>query len=365
MMQELTALFGQSRWFMEPESFQVLRAQAEKLTAASIQTAKAEYGDRGAPAPAPLVGDVAIISMCGPIVYRSSWLSMYFGLATIETMQYQLRAALADPAVRSIVWRCASPGGMVEMVPEFADEIYAARGQKPLVFVADTLIASCAYWLASQGDLIIATRSSQLGAIGTYCEHHDISGMLERIGEKVTLISHGAHKVDGNPYEPLSDDARAALQAYADEVGNDFEAAVARGRGVTKKVVLDTFGQGQVFTGKNAIALSMADKLGTFDQVLTKATKGRGGLRASLDELTPTLTGEGTPIPLAAKVPARADGVDPDENGECEDGYTKADDGLCYLDVAPADDMEAKATAAQRQAMADQDLVLTTLALLP
>jgi hypothetical protein len=39
--------------------------------------------------------------------------------------------------------------------------------------------------------------------------HIDQSKLLEELGIKVTLIFEGEHKVDGNPFEPLSNDARA------------------------------------------------------------------------------------------------------------------------------------------------------------
>ncbi len=154
------------------------------------------------------------------------------------------------------------------MRPEFAAEIFAARGRKTIIAVADTMICSCAYWLASQVDTIYATQSAEIGAIGVYAAHEDLSGMLEQAGITVTLIAHGDNKIDGNPYEKLSATARAQMQAGVDEIGGWFEAAVARGRGVTTSVVLKSFGQGLVFRGQEAIAR-------TFDAVLTQYTSPR------------------------------------------------------------------------------------------
>jgi len=272
-------LFKGSRWLVNRPGLQAWLARPDvalaihAMTADTIAAAVLAYSDRQ-PTPT-LIGDVAVINVTGPVTYKSSWFSMYFGCASIEGLQAQLRSALGDPAVKTIVFRCDSPGGTVEMCPEFADELFAARGQKPLLAVADTMVASAAYWIASQADTIYASPSSQLGSIGVYIEHEEVTGMLEKAGIKVTLIAHGDHKVDGNPYEPLSDQAHADLQEMVDEVGLEFEGAVARGRAVTKKVVLDTFGQGRVFRGKEAISLGLADKQGTFGQVLARLSKGR------------------------------------------------------------------------------------------
>ena len=95
------------------------------------------------------------------------------------------------------------------------------------------------------------------------------------MGITVTLIAYGENKIDGNMYEPLSDAARAKIQDKVDVVGAMFEVAVAKGRNVSTKVVHDTFGQGDIFFGKDAIALGMADKLGTFRGTVGKLTKGR------------------------------------------------------------------------------------------
>ena len=277
----------QGRWLIEPKGLArtVQRlVQAQTLPAEAVATLTIQARElQGAPL---MVGDVAVIPICGPIVYRKSWWSEYLGCAAIEELQAQFRFALADAAVRAIVFRVDSPGGVVDMVPEFADEVFAARGQKPIVAVADVEVCSAAYWIAAQADVIVATASSQLGSIGVYRMHQDLSGYLEEEGVKITLIAHGAHKVEGNPYEPLPADVQARWQAEVSEVGVEFETAVARGRGVTRKDVIDRFGQGLVFRGRKAISLGLADKLGTFAFAVGRA----GRLRA--DDLTPALLSE-------------------------------------------------------------------------
>jgi signal peptide peptidase SppA len=336
MHHELARLLS-GRWWIAPSYIETLQArvrQVEGLSAVDIQAAKEAYSGAQPPAPT-IVGDVAVIEVCGAITYRSSWISRYLGWATIEDLQIQLRAALADTSVKTILFRWDSPGGVVDMVKEFADEIYAARGAKAMVSVSDLMICSAAYWLASQTDTIYATDSSQIGSIGVYTMHVDLSAALEKSGVKITFIQYGANKTSGNPYEPLGDDTRAIIQAEVDEIGGWFDAAVARGRSVTKKVVGDSYGQGLVFSGPKAIELGLADKRGTFGQVLGKLTRGRG-----------TAAGRFATAGITAGADEEDDeGVDPDEAGECPDGYDLDDDGMCYL-TADA----KKARAAQRSA---------------
>ena len=54
--------------------------------------------------------------------------------------------------------------------------------------------------------------------------------MMERAGVKVSLVA-GAHKVDGNPYEPLPTDVRNDLQAEVDDLRLGLANDIAAGRG--------------------------------------------------------------------------------------------------------------------------------------
>jgi signal peptide peptidase SppA len=283
---ELAQLLGERGWVIDPKVFHraivPMIKRTEAATPQAIEAAMAAYAQRDTGP--QMVGDVAVIKISGPITYKSSWFTQFFGATAIEDLQAQFRTALGDPAVRTIVFQVNSPGGVIDMVPEFADEVFAARGQKPIVAVADTLVASAAYWIASQADTIYATTSSQLGSIGVYCEHDDISGLLEKSGITITLIAHGDHKTEGNPYEPLSDEARARFKAEVDEIGDWFDTAVARGRRVQKLTVLRSFGQGLVFRGQQAIALGLADKKGTIHDLLRRSAPmmGRGSASRAL-----------------------------------------------------------------------------------
>lgn len=332
MNYEFARLFGGSRWMIEPNAFRSLLKRAEAVSAEAIQAAMKAYSDRPPTPPAPIiVGDVGVINVNGPIIYRASWISELFGFAAIETLRAKFRAALADQDVKTIVFRGETPGGIIDMVPEFADEIYAARGQKPMIAVADTYVASCGYWLLSQCDKIIVPRSGSIGAVGTYFAHENIAGMLEKMGIKITLISHGENKTEGNPYEAPSEGYKTHLQGQADIVGGDFDQAAARGRGVSKKVVLDTFGQGRLYLGREAVALGLADAVGTFEQLMSKLTKGR---TASVGMRGDALVEAGRLHLALAAVPGltlqgRAETMEP-EDGECQEGY-ELRDGTCHL----------------------------------
>ncbi len=228
--------------------------------------------DRGAAAESGprRVGDVAIVEIVGVLFPNPTWWSRALGWSSCKEIMRDVAAALADPAVRTIVLHVDSPGGDVTLVPEAADAIFAARRQKPIVAVADPLAASAAYWLASQADRLYASPSARVGSIGVYTDHVDVSRQLQKAGVRVTLVAHGAHKVDGHPYGPLPAAVRQRLQAHVTEIGLEFERAVGRGRGVTLASVQKTFGQGETVRGRAAVARRMVDGSDTFHAVLSR-----------------------------------------------------------------------------------------------
>lgn len=274
MTYQFADLIGRSRWLMERSAMKRLLVAAHQVTSESIAAAAERYAALPARVANPeMMGEVAVINVSGPITYRESFFSYYFGGATVERMQAQFRTALNDPAVKAILFRVDSPGGTVDAVPEFATEIFKARGQKPIVAISDTLNASAALWISSQADQLLVAPSSQTGSIGVWMAHEDDSKLLADLGIKITLIFAGAHKVDGNPFEPLPESVQERYKAEVDEVHTEFIAAVARGRGVSASEVRKNYGQGLVYSAKESVSLGLADKIATFEGALALAPK--------------------------------------------------------------------------------------------
>lgn len=181
---------------------------------------------------------------------------------------------VADPNISAIVATFDSPGGIVYGVQELADKVFEARGSKPMVAVANSQAASAALWIATAFPELYVTPGGEVGSHGVWTMHEDISGMLEEWGVNITLISAGEHKVEGNPFEPLDDEARAELQRGVDEVFETFTAALARNRGVSTEKVLSDFGQGRMFSASRAVEVGLADGVRTVDSVVLELSGG-------------------------------------------------------------------------------------------
>ena len=193
--------------------------------------------------------------------------------------------------MKVIVFDVDSPGGEVEGVPELAEEIGKSRGQKKTIAVANSVAASAAYWLAAPPGELVVIPSGQVGSIGVFVAHEDVSKQLDAAGVKVSLISAGKFKVDGNPYEPLSDSAREDLQGKVDSFYGMFVKSVARGRGVSQASVREGFGQGRMVMAADAVDSKMADRIATMDETIARVSGGtaprRIGATAEASDMTP------------------------------------------------------------------------------
>ena len=217
------------------------------------------------------VGSVAVIPIIGPIFHRSSYYMDYFGGASIQGLRACFRQALADPEISAIVFDVDSPGGEVDGTPEFAAEVFAARGQKPIFSVVNTLQCSAGHYIGVQADEVIMSPSATVGSIGVWVLHQNWKGFFELMGVENTFIIAGDNKVDGNPYEPLSDEAKADLQTFVSDIHRDFLSAVGRARGgLTGKAIKDAYGQGKVYSARDAVKLGIVDRIGTFDDVVAR-----------------------------------------------------------------------------------------------
>jgi len=100
--------------------------------------------------------------------------------------------------VEVVVLDVDSPGGYVGGIRELTDKIYNARGAKPIIAVANHMLASAALWIASAADEVVASPSSEIGSVGVFAGHADYSKAYEEEGIKITLIHAGKYKVEGN-----------------------------------------------------------------------------------------------------------------------------------------------------------------------
>jgi signal peptide peptidase SppA len=233
--------------------------------------------------PAPLtsitVEKIAVVSVIGTLVSRSGYLDAASGLQAYGDIADAIAAAMDDASVRGVILDVDSPGGEVGGLFDLVEQIQAIRtaSAKPLWAVANESALSAAYAIASAADRLYVTRTGEVGSIGVVAVHVDESGADAKAGLAWTFVFAGDRKVDGNAHEPLSERARATIQADVDRLYAEFCALVAANRGLSPEAVRGT--NAAIYRGELAIRAGLADRLGTLDLAIAE-------MAAELDRTT-------------------------------------------------------------------------------
>lgn len=218
-------------------------------------------------------GSIAVVRVFGPIMQRASSFGPCESGASAEDIGAALAAAEGDETIAQVLMEFDTPGGSVFGIRELGDQI---RGMsKPVVGLANSMSASAGYWLLSQCTEAYVTPGGMVGSIGVYTAHEDMSKALEALGVKVTLISAGKFKIEGNPFEPLGEEAHAHTQSEVNDYYDMFVRAVARGRKVGVDDVRNGMGQGRMLLANAAVEQKLVDGVATFGEVVKKMQRAQ------------------------------------------------------------------------------------------
>lgn len=223
---------------------------------------------------------VAIIPLEGVIAKKANLFSQISGGVSTELAARDLRDAMADPAVHSIILAIDSPGGTVDGTQSLADIVVAST--KPIVTLANGTMASAAYWIGSAANAVyIADSTTIVGSIGVVASHKDVSQAEEKQGVKTTEIFAGQYKRIASSYAPLSKEGRQTMQDQVDYTYSLFVSAVATNRGVSTDTVLSNMADGRIFIGQQAIDAGLVDGVSTLDALVAKLNRDRPSGQAS------------------------------------------------------------------------------------
>jgi len=261
--------FAQREGFLLPEGVAeqvsvspLLSAARPPVAHAKQLTGRSERTDEGY----WLIGRIAVIPIIGTLVQRGSYVNSS-GLTSYAAISRMLSAALADSRVDFILLEVDSPGGEVAGAFDCAEEIFAARGDKPIFSCASELAASAGYLLASAAGEMAVARTGYTGSVGVVTAHMDYSQALGKAGVAITFVYAGDKKIDGNRYQPLKESAREDKQAEIDTLYALFCDTVARFRDVSVDAVRAT--EAGVFLGRAGVNAGLADRVNSFSNELS------------------------------------------------------------------------------------------------
>lgn len=273
-----------SPWAIMPEKLveiqeiYITHLRGEKIDLAPIEAALGRPLDNRE-RPYDVENGVGIIYVDGVIGKRMNAFSRISGGVSSQLIARDFRAAQNDTEVNSILLYHDSPGGAVDGTQELAQEIFRARGRKPIISYTDGLMASADYWIAAAADpgrVFISGNTTQVGSIGVVARHIDVSKMEERWGIKTSEITAGRFKRIASEYAPLTESGRKSIQDLVDYIYSVFVNDVASFRGLDPGPVKDgreeaiPWADGKIFLGAQAVDAGLVDGVATLAELIDR-----------------------------------------------------------------------------------------------
>ncbi len=192
------------------------------------------------------------------------------------TLRRVLAQARQDDSVKAVVLRVDSPGGSATA----SDIIWRATrdtaGVKPTVVSMGNMAASGGYYLAVGAPTIFADQATLTGSIGVIGGKLVTKGLWDWLGVAFHEQSRGRNADLYNTNRRFDDDQRALIRCQLDQVYGMFLDRVRGGREDRLVGDLDKLAGGRVFTGRQALAHGLIDRLGGLNDAIACAAEQAG-----------------------------------------------------------------------------------------
>jgi protease-4 len=227
---------------------------------------------------------VALVRASGPIhLGRAAsfpWAGPNVGS---DTLGATLRAAGRDPAVKAVVLRVDSPGGSYVASDAIRREVLALRETgRPVIASMATVAGSGGYYIAMPCDAVVAGAATLTGSIGVLGGKQVVRDALGRVGVRVDTESVGAQAEMFSAQRPFTDEEWRRLEAWLDQVYADFTEKAAADRGMPVERLREV-ARGRVWTGADALAHGLVDRLGGLEEAVAVACERLGVRRDDVD----------------------------------------------------------------------------------
>lgn len=181
-----------------------------------------------------------------------------------------------DEDVKAVVLRINSGGGSAFASEKMWRAIQLLKARKPVVVSMGGLAASGGYYMSCGADYIFAEPTTLTGSIGIFGMIPDATGLMtEKLGLHFDVVKTNKSADFGAMGRPFNSAEAAAMQGYVDSGYRLFLKRVADGRKMKPEEV-DRIGQGRVWTGNQALANKLVDRLGGIDDAVAEAAKRAG-----------------------------------------------------------------------------------------
>ena len=201
----------------------------------------------------------------------------------------QIKEAKNNPNVKAILLSVNSPGGGVY---ETAELYNALKNSGKDVYVSmKKTAASGGYYVSTAAKKIFVNTETTTGSLGVIMSYVSAQKFLNDHGIKQETIRSGEQKAVGGLTEDLPESTRKILQEQNKEAYERFVKAIAEGRHLSEDEV-KKLADGRTYTGTQAVANKLADKVGTEDELIDLVKEEKGLSNPTVIELRADKTAE-------------------------------------------------------------------------
>ena len=213
-------------------------------------------------------GLVKVIYAEGNIIDGDDGVSGYGNIT--RTLAGKLIRVAEDDDIDAVVMRVNSPGGSAFVSDVIWDAVEYVKSLKPIVISMGDYAASGGYYISCAANYIYAEPGTITGSIGIFGMFPSFAGTAEKIALTYDGVKTNQYADLGNALRPLTDGEKALFQKMVEQGYDTFITRVANGRNLSKAMV-DSIGQGRVWTGEQALERKLVDAMGGLDDAIVKA----------------------------------------------------------------------------------------------
>lgn len=213
-----------------------------------------------------------------------------------------IRKVREDDKVKAVVLRINSPGGSALASDVIWRELELLKSKKPLIVSMAEVAASGGYYISAPADTIVAHPYTLTGSIGVFGLMPNMQNLLNnKLGINYDYVKTGEFSDFGRVDRALTPAEYALIQSMVERTYDKFLTCVSKGRSIPKNLV-DSIGQGRVWTGEQGMERNLVDVLGGLDKAIAiakwKARLGEYKLveypiqKTQIEEFLASLTGE-------------------------------------------------------------------------
>ena len=218
---------------------------------------------------------VAVVYVDGPIMPGKAEQSLLGGElgAFSTTIRKALDKAAENDNVKAVVLRVNSPGGSAVASEIILNATKRVAAKKPFAVSMGSVAGSGGYYVSCGADTIFADATTITASIGVVGGKFATTDLWKKLGISWDIDQRGASAGLLSTNEVFSDEERAKIQDWMNDIYGVFKGHVVAGRGKKLKKPIDELAGGRVFTGKQALELGLVDQIGTLHDAIAFVAK--------------------------------------------------------------------------------------------